>query len=96
MTALNHYGKGIWKLSSILIGIIAGYLVALAFGLVDFGAVAGASFFQLPRPLHFGVIFEPSSCIAIGILFAINSIQAIGDFRPGWCPLQSPRQWPAW
>lgn len=80
VTALNHYGKGIWKLSSILIGIIAGYLVALAFGLVDFGAVAGASFFQLPRPLHFGVIFEPSSCIAIGILFAINSIQAIGDF----------------
>ena len=80
VTALNHYGKGIWKLSSILIGIIAGYLVALAFGLVDFGAVAGASFFQLPRPLHFGVVFEPSSCIAIGILFAINSIQAIGDF----------------
>ena len=80
VTALNHYGKGIWKLSSILIGIIAGYLVALAFDLVDFGAVAGASFFQLPRPLHFGVIFEPSSCIAIGILFAINSIQAIGDF----------------
>ena len=24
--------------------------------------------------------FEPSSCVAIGVLFAINSIQAIGDF----------------
>lgn len=80
VTALNHYGKGILKLSSILIGIVAGYLVALCLGMVDFSAVAGASLFQLPRPLHFGVIFEPSSCIAIGILFAINSIQAIGDF----------------
>lgn len=80
VTSLNHYGKGIWKLSSILIGIIAGYVVALFFGMVDFSAVSGASFFQLPKPVHFGIIFEPSSCVAIGILFAINSIQAIGDF----------------
>lgn len=80
VTTLNHYGKGIWKLSSILIGIIVGYIVALVFGMVDFSSVASASFFQLPRPLHFGIEFEPSSCVAIGVLFAINSIQAIGDF----------------
>ena len=30
--------------------------------------------------MHFGITFEPSSCVAIGVLFAINSIQAIGDF----------------
>ena len=30
--------------------------------------------------MHFGVKFDPSACIAIGLLFAINSIQAIGDF----------------
>lgn len=80
VTALNHYGRGIWKLASILIGIIAGYIVALLFGMVDFSAVGGASWFQLPQPLHFGIEFEPSCCVAIGILFAINSIQAIGDF----------------
>ena len=80
VTALNHYGKGIWKLASILIGIICGYIVALFFGMVDFSSVAGASWFQLPQPLHFGSKFEPSSCIALGVLFAINSIQAIGDF----------------
>lgn len=80
VTTLNHYGKGIWKLSSILIGIIAGYLVSLCFGMVNFSAISEASFFQLPMPLHFGVVFEPSACVAIGILFAINSIQAIGDF----------------
>lgn len=80
VTTLNHYGKRIWKLSSILIGIIAGYLVSLCFGMVNFSAISEASFFQLPMPLHFGVVFEPSACVAIGILFAINSIQAIGDF----------------
>ncbi len=80
VTALNHYGKGIWKLSSILIGIAVGYVISLFFGMVDFTSVASASYFQLPRAMHFGITFEPSSCVAIGVLFAINSIQAIGDF----------------
>ncbi|SCI61235.1 Xanthine permease XanQ [uncultured Eubacterium sp.] len=80
VTALNHYGKGIWKLASILIGIIAGYIISLFFGMVDFLAVVNASWFALPKPMHFGIKFEPSSCVAIGVLFAINSIQAIGDF----------------
>ena len=30
--------------------------------------------------MHFGIAFERYSCVAIGVLFAINSIQAIGDF----------------
>ena len=80
VTVLNHYGKGVWKLASILIGIIGGYIVALFFGMIDFSSVAQASFFQLPKPMHVGIKFEPSACVAIGILFAINAVQAIGDF----------------
>lgn len=80
VTLLNHFGKGIFKLASILIGIIGGYAVALALGMVDFSPISQAAAFQLPMPLHFGVKFEISSCVAIGLLFAINSIQAIGDF----------------
>ena len=80
VTVLNHYGKGVWKLASILIGIIGGYIVALFFGMVDFSSVATASFFQLPKLMHFGIKFEPSACVAISILFAINAVQAIGDF----------------
>lgn len=80
VTGLNHFAKGFLKLSSILIGIIAGYLFALPFGLVDFSGIGTAGVFQLPLPLHFSLNFEPSACVAIGLLFAINSIQAIGDF----------------
>ncbi|MBU3876875.1 uracil-xanthine permease family protein [Faecalicatena sp. AGMB00832] len=80
VTGLNHFAKGIFKLASILIGVLVGYAAALCMGLVDFSGIAAAGYFQLPTPLHFGVVFEPSSCIAIGLLFAINSIQAIGDF----------------
>lgn len=80
VTGLNHFGKGIWKLSSILIGIAAGYLLSIPFGMVDLTSVGNAGMIQMPKFLHFGVEFEISSCVAIGILFAINSIQAIGDY----------------
>lgn len=79
VTGLNHFSKGLLKLASILIGVIAGYIAAALFGMINFASVAEAGLFQLPQPLHFGITFEPSSCVAIGLLFAINSIQAIGD-----------------
>lgn len=77
---LNHHGKGICKLASILLGMIFGYIVALCFGMVSFADVGGAAWFSLPRFMHFGVTFDVPSCVAVGLLFAINSIQAIGDF----------------
>lgn len=80
VTALNHFAKGILKLASILIGVTVGYIVCLCLGMVNFAPIAQASYFQLPMPLHFGIEFHASACVAIGLLFAINSIQAIGDF----------------
>ncbi|POP30548.1 uracil permease [Lactonifactor longoviformis] len=80
VTVLNHFGKGIFKLSSILIGIIVGYIVSAFFGMVSFASVAEAGIVQMPKLMHFGINFEISSCVAIGLLFGINSIQAIGDF----------------
>lgn len=80
VTGLNHFGKGIFKLASILIGIIVGYIIAIPFGMVDFTSVKTAGMFQAPEFMHFGIEFEISACVAIGLLFAINSIQAIGDY----------------
>lgn len=80
VTTLNHFGKGICKLASILLGIVAGYIAALCLGMVNFDSVAAAGIFQFPKFMHFGISFEISSCVAIGLLFAINSIQAIGDY----------------
>jgi len=80
VTVLNHFGKGIFKLASILIGIIVGYIISLFLGIVDFSSIATAGVFQAPSIMHFGIKFEISACFALGILFAINAIQAIGDF----------------
>lgn len=80
VTLLNHFGRGLLKLASILMGILCGYLFSMCFGMIHFEAITTAPLFQFPGLMHFGVEFEISSCVAIGILFAINSIQAIGDF----------------
>ena len=87
---LTNRGRGIFKLASILLGILAGYAVAFGAGMVDLSGIAGAGmvdlsgiagagWFSLPEFLPFGVTFEPSACVALGLLFAINAIQAIGD-----------------
>lgn len=80
VTVLNHFAKGFLKLASILAGMVAGYLFSIPFGMVSFGNVAEAGMFQLPHIMHFGINFEISACVAIGLLFVINSVQAIGDF----------------
>ena len=76
---LTNRGRGIFKLASILLGILAGYAVAFGAGMVDLSGIAGAGWFSLPDILPFGVTIEPSACVALGLLFAINAIQAIGD-----------------
>ena len=76
---LSNKGKGICKLAAILLGMIAGYIVAAVFGMVDLSEVRDAAWFSLPQFMHFGVKFEFSACIALALLFAINAIQAIGD-----------------
>ena len=76
---MSNKGKGICKLAAILLGMIAGYIVAAVFGMVDLSEVRDAAWFSLPHFMHFGIKFEFSACIALALLFAINAIQAIGD-----------------
>ncbi|MGN0371408.1 MAG: uracil-xanthine permease family protein [Enterocloster sp.] len=80
VTALNHFAKGFLKLASILIGMIAGYIFSIPFGMVNFSNVGQAGVFQLPEIMHFGIRFDVSACVALGLLFVINAVQAIGDF----------------
>lgn len=77
---LNHHGKGVCRLASILIGMLCGYVISLLFGMVSFADVGAAAWVSLPRVMHFGIRFDFAACVAIGLLFAINAIQAIGDF----------------
>lgn len=54
----NMYLKGFFSLIPILLGIICGYLTALAVGIVDFQAVLDAPWFSLPNFEIMGKTYE--------------------------------------
>ena len=76
--------RGFWRLIPILVGILAGYMVALPIGLVDFSPIAEANWFALPNftapSLNFtAILFILPVAIApaiehIGDLLAISSV----------------------
>ena len=62
-------------------GMIFGYIAALAMGMVSFENVGAAGWFQFTMPMHFGMKFELTSIISMLIMYVVSSVEAIGDSR---------------
>lgn len=75
----NRSSNPYLRMSSIVIGLTVGYVVAWFMGDVDFGSVSGYGGINLPHPFKYGIRFDPSSVIAIGLVYLITSIEAYGD-----------------
>lgn len=76
---LGNFTKGVFKLGSILFGMLAGYAISIPMGMVSFESVAAAGIFQAPIPFHFEINFVPAACISMAIMFIVNAVQTIGD-----------------
>ncbi|MBP2097933.1 nucleobase:cation symporter-2 family protein [Enterococcus rivorum] len=76
----NYFSKGFLKLSSILNGMVIGYILALVLGMVDFSPVQNASVFQMITPFHFGVDFQVVPILTLVVMFIVDAVQAIGQF----------------
>ncbi|MGM0420596.1 MAG: uracil-xanthine permease family protein [Bacillota bacterium] len=77
--ASNRFGKGLVKVGSVAIGLVAGYIVAIPLGMVDFQAVADAGWFTAPRPLYFGLSFSWGHLLPWILAYFITSIETMGD-----------------
>lgn len=71
----NHY----LRMSSIVIGLLIGYVVAWMMGIVNFSALQDFGTFNIPIPFKYGVSFDWSSIIALGLVYLITAIEAYGD-----------------
>jgi xanthine permease len=76
---LNQFFRGFWRIASVFIGIVVGYVVAIPMGMVDFGTVASAGWITVPIPLKYGLTFEPSAIATIAFMYVITSMETIGD-----------------
>jgi len=77
--ALKFFARGIWSTASVLLGLVAGYLVALAMGRISFDAVSTAHWVMLPSPFHFGFAISASAILGFVLTGFVSSIESIGD-----------------
>lgn len=77
--AIKFFTRGFMAVAAVLIGIIAGYVIALAMGQVSFTSVGRAGYFALPNPFKWG--FEFNAAIIIGMCFMaiVSAIETVGD-----------------
>lgn len=75
-----NFGKGVFKLGSLLFGMLVGYVLALALGMVSYDAVVASSWFELPHFMPFAIKFVPASIASITIVFIVASLETIGNF----------------
>lgn len=71
----NHY----LRMSSIVIGLVVGYVVAWMMGMVNFSAMQNFGTFNIPVPFKYGISFDWSSIIALALVYLITAIEAYGD-----------------
>ena len=76
---LNVKGKGMISSASILLGMVAGYLVAMSLGMVNYGKIASAGWFAFPMPLQYGIDFVPGAIILMLFMSVVTTIETIGD-----------------
>lgn len=78
--ACSLFGKGYIKVSGMLIGIGAGYIVALFMGdVISFSEVANAGIVSVPIPFYFGLEFHPDAIIMMILMYVVQAVQTIGD-----------------
>jgi xanthine permease len=75
----KFFAKGMLSISAILIGLIAGYIVAFALGMVSFANVGRAAPFALPTPFHFGFEFSFAAVLGFCLMAIISAIETVGD-----------------
>lgn len=75
----NRSSNRYLRMSSIVIGLVIGYAVAWCMGLVDFSSVQSYGGFNIPVPFKYGLSFDWSAFIALGLVYLITAIEAYGD-----------------
>ena len=76
---VKFFTKGLLSIAAVLIGLLVGYIVALPFGMVNFGPVGNAAPFVIPNPFHFGFEFSFAAVIGFCLMAFVSAIETVGD-----------------
>ena len=78
---LSKYGKGFLANIAVLVGIVAGCILAVVFGLMHFEKVASAPWVGLVLPFQFGMpTFDVTAIITMCLVMVVVMIESTGMF----------------
>ncbi|MEH6578538.1 MAG: nucleobase:cation symporter-2 family protein [Amphritea sp.] len=93
---LNRFHNPMIRLSAIMIGMAAGYVVALFLGMVDFSKVADVPAVSLPIPFKYGFDFDFAVFIPIAIIYVVTAIETAGDLTANSMVSNQPVEGPVY
>lgn len=75
----NRSSNRFLRMGSIVIGLIVGYAVSWWLGMVDFSSIQSYAGINYPQPFKYGLSFDFSSILGLGLVYLITSMEAYGD-----------------
>ena len=75
----NRSSNRYLRMSSIVIGLATGYVVAWLMGMIDFSSVQSFGGVTIPHPFRFGLDISLSAVLSLALIFVITAIEAYGD-----------------
>ena len=92
---LNSVKNKYIRMSSIIIGLVIGYVAAYFMGMIDFSQMGEFGMITIPQPFKYGLGFDWSAFIAVALIYFITSIEAYGDITAnsmiGGEPISGPK-----
>ncbi len=76
---LKFFVKGPLSNAAILVGLLAGYALAFALGMVNFASVSKAAWVTSITPLPYGFEFNLGAVIAVTLVSIVSAIETVGD-----------------
>lgn len=73
------FGKRFLRSLSVLFGLIAGYILSLFMGMVDFSSLNGVGIVSLPKLLPFALEFNIGAILSIIAIYMVSATETIGD-----------------
>ena len=73
------FAKGFLRSLSVLIGLIAGYILAACMGMVNFSGMQDVGFVSLPNFMPFKPEFELGPFLSILAIYMVSATETIGD-----------------
>ncbi len=88
--ALNRSANPWLRLSSIVIGLVVGMVIAMFMGKVDFSSVGSQPLVSIPVPFKYGFSFDWVAFLPIALIYFITAIESAGDITANCSVSQQP------